>query len=466
MKTMKKISLYISAIAVAGVLLFATSCKKDFYTKANVNPNQPSNVPPNTLLPGIEVSLAYAQGGDASRYASEFIQQGYGAAREAASDYSYEITGTNLPEQLWDNMYAADMENDYTLLNMANSNGYNEYAGIANILMAYSLQVTVDFWGSVPYSQAFQGAANINPAYDPDQTIYGDIITLLNTGISDLQKPNPGVLVPTTDDVIYGGKAASWIAFANAIKARIYIHQCKHSTPAMCTNAFAAADSALSEGFSNAQVTFPGVPNSNPNYQYIAGWGDITYVTSGGVHATMYDTMVAISDPRIPVYFDSTGAATASTPIVGMNTATSYYAQPTSPVELITKEELDFIEAEATLRSGGTVAAAEVYYANAINDNFAKLGIGSSAAAYIVANPLPATNAQAQYVLGKQEWIALFMNPEAWACWRRTGAPSLIPVVAGDQVPRRMVLPNSEITENSNAPQGETLWSPLIFWDK
>ncbi|MGP8217032.1 MAG: SusD/RagB family nutrient-binding outer membrane lipoprotein [Bacteroidia bacterium] len=463
---MKTNKIFVSAIAVTAMLLFATSCSKDFYTKVNNNPNQPTVVPPKTLLPGIEVSLAYAQGGNAWEYAGCFTQQGYGWNREATAFYTYDITGSNLPEALWDNMYSSVMNNDYALLNMATSNGYNEYAGIANILMAYSLQVTVDFWGNVPYSQAFKGSADIEPTYDADATLYGNIITLLNTGISDL-KLSPGGLVPTTDDVIYGGNAASWIAFANAIKARIYIHQTKINA-ALAINAYAAADSALTEGFTTAQVVFPGPPNSSPVNQYNTAWGDITYVTNAGFHCTLFDTMTALTDPRITVYFDTAGAAEAITsPIVGMD-ATTYYGNSTSPVEFITKEELDFIEAEATLKGAntGTVAAASICYANAINDNFTKLGISAAATAYVIANPLPVSIAGAEYTLGKQEWIALFMNPESWVTWRRTGAPALQPVTAGDAIPRRMVLPNSEITENSSAPQGETLWTPQIFWDK
>ncbi len=465
---MKTNKIILSALAATTMLFFTTSCSKEFYTKVNVNTNQPTAVPPNTLLPGIEVSLAYAQGGDASRYSSLFVQQGFGAAREAAAYYDFEFAGTNNPEQLWDNMYATDMENDYTLLGLAKSGGYNEYAGIASVLMAYSLQVTVDFWGNIPYSQAFMGTANPEPSYDIDKTIYGNILTLLDAGIADLSNANKGNLYPTTDDIMYGGNEASWINFANAIKARVYIHQCKGNSVTMCDSALACATRALGDGFAIAQLYFVSSPNSAPQYQYNTDWGDISYVDGGGVTPTMYDSMYALSDPRINVFFDTAGSAGASTPIVGMD-PTCYYGQQTSPVEFISKEELDFIQAEATLRLGGTVAAASVFYNNAITDNFTKLGLAGAAAGYEANTSvmLPSTNAGAQYEVAKQEWIALFLNPEAWACWRRTGSPALVAPVGAvsTEIPRRMVLPNSEVTENSHAPAGETMWTPQIFWD-
>ncbi len=61
------------------------------------------------------------------------------------------------------------MENIYTLRVSADANGYNAYSGVARIMLAYSMQMVVDMWGSVPYSQAFQGnvaGGTIHPAYN------------------------------------------------------------------------------------------------------------------------------------------------------------------------------------------------------------------------------------------------------------------------------------------------------------
>jgi hypothetical protein len=78
MKNIKIIySVLISALVFFGIL----SCKKEFYTKANTNPNAPANVPPSVLLTNVEVSWAYIQGGDLSRFASMFDQQVYGQSR-------------------------------------------------------------------------------------------------------------------------------------------------------------------------------------------------------------------------------------------------------------------------------------------------------------------------------------------------------------------------------------------------
>jgi len=144
---MKTLNKYIAGVSVVGLLLTAVSCSKDFYTNKNINPNAPSSVLPNVLLTPIEVSLAYAQGGDMSRFTSMFDQQTAGVSRQSAAYYQYIFTNQD-PETMWDNMYTADMENDYNLMQICvNSGGkYNAYQGITEALMAYNLQVMVDCW--------------------------------------------------------------------------------------------------------------------------------------------------------------------------------------------------------------------------------------------------------------------------------------------------------------------------------
>jgi hypothetical protein len=59
----------------------------------------------------------------------------------------------------------------------------------------------------------------------------------------------------------------------------------------------------------------------------------------------------------------------------------------------------------------------------------------------------------------------LFLNPEAWTLWRRTGSPVLTSI-SGNPIPRRLLYPQSEINYNgANVPQNVTLNSPKVFWD-
>jgi hypothetical protein len=304
---MRTIKSYIAIGATSIFLLTSISCKKTFYTNANINPNAPSSVPSGTLLSGVEVSLAYTQGGAGSQFTSLFTQQTFGAQRQAQAYYTYILTPMD-PEYLWDQMYTDVMENNYTLMNQAQSAGQNEYYGIANVIMAYSLQTSVDMWGKMPYSTALQGASNIQPTYDNDQTLYATIISLLNTGITALSNPSKGALYPTTDDIIYGGNESEWIAFAQAIKARIYIHQCKHGNVAFEDSAIANVNAAIANGFVNAQVLFgSAATNNGPWFQFNNQRGG--YISFAPT--TMLDTMEAYTDPRVNIFADTAGGSGA-----------------------------------------------------------------------------------------------------------------------------------------------------------
>lgn len=450
---MKTIKSYIAIGASVVFLLTSTSCTKEFYTKANNNPNAPGSVPSNTLLSGVEVSLAYTQGGAASQFTSLFTQQTYGAQRQAQAYYDYILTPAD-PEYLWDQMYTDVMENDHVLMTQAQAAGQNEYYGIANIIMAYSIQTCVDVWGKIPYSTAFQGAGDIQPTFDDDQALYGTVLSLLNTGITALSNSEKGTQYPTNDDVIYGGSESEWIAFAQAVKARIYIHQCKHGNAGYEDSAIADANAAIANGFVTAQVSFGAASNNNaPWYQFNNQRGG--YISFAPT--ALIDSMASYTDPRLSDFADTVG---------GAGTLAAYYGLGTSPVEFITTEELYFIAAEANVRLSNA-AAAQTAYISAITANMTKLGVSNAAITTYLASPqgtLPVTQAAALHQLGVQEWIALYLNPEAWTSYRRLGSPMLAPT-AGSEIIRRMIYPNSEVSLNANCPQGVTIFLPRIFWD-
>jgi hypothetical protein len=71
--------------------------------------------------------------------------------------------------------------------------------------------------------------------------------------------------------------------------------------------------------------------------------------------------------------------------------------------------------------------------------------------------------------IARQEYIALFLNPEAWTVWRRTASPALTPASGTNGVPRRLEYTQSEYSYNpANVPvpaNNNTLFSPKIFWD-
>lgn len=454
----KKISFI---ILLASSALIYSSCKKSFYTSANTNTNAPSSVTPSTLLSTVEGSLGYTIGGDMSRFACTFVQQVSGVGNQAAAWNQYIFTGQDV-DNLWGDMYTSVMENDIALMQNADAHGYNTYSGIARILMAYSLQMTVDCWGSIPYSHAFQGLMNKQPAYDNDKALYATIQTLCDSGIIYLNNTFPGYLVPGSEDELYGGSATQWIKFAHAIKARLYIHQSKGNA-SMASSALSEIAQSFTSNADNAVFAFGSAStNYNSWYQTVqVRTGYYSFVTSDGISipSLMYTSLTSNSDPRFNFILDTSTKGGASGDNLG-----AYYGSANSVTEFITYDELQFMTAEATITSGGSLAAAKTAYQNGITASMTKLGVSTSAITTYLASHGTLTASNAMSKIGYEEWVASYLNPEEWATWRRLGYPSLTPT-SGSNIPRRLLYPQTEYSDNKANTPASTLYTPLIFWD-
>jgi hypothetical protein len=449
-------SLKYFAFILTTLLLFSTSCKKEFFTDVNDNPNSPPQIVPYVLLSSTEGALGWTSGSTHSFFTSILTQQVEGASRQAFAYNQYIFTSQDFDDP-WSNWYTSVMENDKTLMDIADSKGDNRYSGISRVIMAYAVQQVVDAWGSVPYSKALQGFNEFHPIYDNATDLYNNVIDkLLTDAISNLQNSTPGFDTPSQhgEDVIYGGDAESWIAFAYAIKARLYINQ-SEGDATMATKALGAVDSANTHGFTTAQYIFGGDETAaNPMYQYNENRADISFTTS-----TLATTLEGNLDPRYDVLFDSTFNDVNG---VGLG---DFYGAPDAPAVLISTDELLFISAEARVRTGD-FAGADADFKAAIQANMDRLGVdAASATAYIAANgTLPLTTVPAVAAIGYEEWVSLFLNPQAFTVWRRTDSPTLTPV-SGGQVPRRFLYPQTEYTYNASNVPAATLYSPTLFWD-
>ncbi|HSV75935.1 MAG TPA: SusD/RagB family nutrient-binding outer membrane lipoprotein, partial [Bacteroidales bacterium] len=63
--------------------------------------------------------------------------------------------------------------------------------------------------------------------------------------------------------------------------------------------------------------------------------------------------------------------------------------------------------------------------------------------------------------------VALFLQPEVWSDFRRTGFPQLTPFnPAENTIPRRMLYPQNELNNNPDkVPQNITIFS-RVWWDR
>ncbi len=138
--------------------------------------------------------------------------------------------------------------------------------------------------------------------------------------------------------------------------------------------------------------------------------------------------------------------------------------------ELLTYREMQFIIAEADVRlnPGGTE---EGYNAlkNGIRASFERLGLSQSAYESYVAqnNVIPLQGAVTLETVMTQKYIAMFLLPEVYSDWRRTGIPLLVPV-SGNAVPVRWDYSSDEYQFNANAPEESSvnMFTDKVGWNR
>jgi len=446
MKQLKSYLKIAGLISLFLVVLTQSSCKKDFLD-VNNDPNNPLDATPSVLLPNIEGGIAYAQGGDMSRYASIFVQQTLGNNRQAQNYTNYIFSNVDF-DNLWRfNIYAGPLQDLIILEQKATTDGLNHYLAIAKVLKAYTLGITTDCFGDIPYSEAFQGVDKLQPKFDTQESVYAEMQKLLDDAIV-LLAGSPGPVVPGGDDLIYKGNSLKWTKLANALKARYYLHTLKRD-PSGSTKALTALAGAMESNDDDAAFNFGSAETeANPWYQFNDQRGDIV------VEGVMADTMVSLTDPRVDQYVDTANG----------NAMGAFYGAATSPVFLMTYAEQKFIEAELKFKAGDALGASSAHN-DAVKANILKV----TGAANVGYETTHASETAVSIDLNKimlQKYIALFTSPESWTDYRRTGIPALTPPSGATEnvIPRRFLYPQSEDLYNKNTPQGVKLIDK-VWWD-
>ncbi len=464
---------------VAGAIItgFSSSCSRDL--NINNNPNYPTDVPENVLLPAAMANMGYTMGGEASRMPGSIMQY-YAGHRGQPYDYAiYEITGSST-DVLWTNLY--DVLYDLrTLEKKSEASGDKVYLGISQILQAYTFGVTTDLFGDIPFSEALKGPLKINPAYDKQEIIYPQLISMVDKGIANI-KLNQGVLKPGSDDLIYGGNILKWEKFGNSLKLRLLNHLSLRQ-PNAAAQFLATNPNLITNYVDDAKIKMGTSSNSaNPMYQFdkLSGRED------QAVGSTIVNKMKANNDPRLNLYFEGITNGSLAGQIIGntpggdtddsgrtrFSRIGQAFASINSPIYLITASEVHFIIAENAQKSGNLVTASAAYN-EAITQSFNSIG-ATGASNYLLQPNVIFVNSLGKIM--EQKYITMFQTPyEGWSDWRRTGFPNL--VVATDNrtngiIPVRLSYPQIEINVNgASLAAGPGMPTPYeilkvpVWWD-
>lgn len=524
-------------ITLASAVAFtAMSCNRDKFLDVNTTPNAPTAVTMPVLLTSTVINTGFMATNELGRATSVLTQQYAGIANASAAYDTYVLRGSF--DNQWNfELYGGTLINAQTLIDLAASKSSPAYGGIAKLLKAYNFAVVTDLWGDVPYSQALQGNANLRPRYDKQEDIYKGnsslgiqgLIALVQEGLADLDKTSaqkPGI----ADDPVYGkvrggtavnaNNLASWKKMGNTLLLKL-ANTISKKEPALAASIInQAAAGAFTTNDDDFEVPFgSSTGNLNPLYNY----NYITRPDDQMLSQTILNVMAATNDPRLPIYFTTTQAKTATAnttaTVTTVGTFTGYEngsgktvparlpvpatpaltnrsryntfvrgAAGEAPARLLTNAQRLFILAESALTLPGfnpaglpvgTMPTAQAFYEAGIRASMAKAGIADAAiTAYLAANPSVGTlNASSATALGQiitQKWIASVGNGfEPYNDLRRTGFPTLAPVLnaSGDdnKLPQRFPYPLSELNANAGAENQRTdirtgekvWWAPL-----
>lgn len=274
----KYISIILITLAVAG-----SSCKKN-YLDLTVNPNSPSVTTPDLALSGaLKTTADIVNGSDYIQYAAwvGYLSQSTGF-QPFTNIEQYNFTSNDFTGAWGDNYLNIS---NYNALLQSTTDPY--YQAIAKIMMAFDFEALVDNYNNVPYSQALQGAKNLNPAYDKGSDIYADLMKQLDAAIDMIQKAPAGTIAPTTSDIMYGGNMTSWLQFANTLKLRLCIRVVNVSSlESTFVTAVKATESLGYIDTSDPALVNPGYLNSDANGgQESPLWRNYGFNQSGGLQS-------------------------------------------------------------------------------------------------------------------------------------------------------------------------------------
>ena len=203
----------------------------------------------------------------------------------------------------WEDAYTEVIKNIRVMTPIAEEKGLTKHIAIAQVLEAYTIVTLVDYFGDIPYTEAFD-ITNLTPKLDSGKDVYAAALVLLDKAIVNFNataKAEPAI------DFYYKKNYAKWIKLANTLKLKIYLQ-----TKLVDATAISKFNGIISSGsFIGVGDDFEfkwGTSNANPDSRHPAY---VDNYTPSGIEAGYQSNWLmnemkngkSIQDPRMRFYF-------------------------------------------------------------------------------------------------------------------------------------------------------------------
>jgi len=208
---------------VAAASTIFVGCKKQLDINKDPNKSPQSTGTAALIYPSAMMSTTGRIGGELNIIGgiwSQYYTQSY-TSNQYKTIEAYNLQSTDY-QGSYAELFAGALNDYYYELDTAKKAADWSYYLMGTVMNAFTTATLVDLYDQIPYSEAFQGKANINPKFDDGYSIYVDLLKRIDTALGkDLTAPTNSL--PGSVDFIFNGNMDNWKKFANTLKLKFYL---------------------------------------------------------------------------------------------------------------------------------------------------------------------------------------------------------------------------------------------------
>lgn len=273
-----------------GFLFFSISC--DEMEEMNLNPNEPTAVTPDVLLPSAIRNSVTTLTNESFLIGNNAAQLTAKALRTEVDSYNWNAFPT-----VWEGLYGSLTDISVVEGIASDPNNQNEaLEGAAITLKSWIFSVLTNAYGDIPYFNAIKGSEdNFTPAYDPQREIYEDLLSELDRAATLLASGSGSI----GGDILFDGDPFLWLKFANSLRLRLLMTANNQiSNAGTQFSQIVSTGNIIGSNADNAALSFlTTFPNQFPTVPLKTGDFDAVVLSN-----TSLNVMQSYADPRLARY--------------------------------------------------------------------------------------------------------------------------------------------------------------------